>query len=398
VDNIISSWQVIAGIAAITIILITLVIAISKTTSSREKGAILNQIGILADELDRQKKENLSLRNDMRRIESLDNLFFASLIRLTSRLDPIEIARETSGLLANCLDAHEVAVFLYDEKSKRLNIGAQHGLNENWVPKIVYELSEGRVGATAEKRIPIGVREAQILRIKEPYPIFEPDICYPLVYQNRLKGVVALIRNGELDERERSLLGVVSSITAVALQNASGFEELRDVAALDPLTKLLNVGSFKERLNDELNRARRFQHDLSVTIIDLDNFKDYNDTYGHQAGDQLLIQLAKVFQKHFHDTDTVARYGGDEFIVMCPETKKPDAAHLTSGLLTELEMYNFVPGKSGKKITFSAGVSAFPEDGGAVSELIKSADEALYEAKSMGRNRVQQHIHKIEKI
>uniref|UniRef100_A0A7C6AFZ9 GGDEF domain-containing protein n=1 Tax=candidate division WOR-3 bacterium TaxID=2052148 RepID=A0A7C6AFZ9_UNCW3 len=362
----------------------------------QKKSEILSQIAILTDELDRQKQENIGLRNELREITSQDNLLFSSIIRLTSRLEPLEIARETIGFLNNYLNTQIIALFFLDEKEKRLNLVAHHGLNENWIPKLVYDVGEGRVGVTAEKRIPLSPNESEVLRIKEPYPFFIPDICYPLVYQNRLFGVVAFNREQNLDEREKNIVGVVVRITSTALQNTLSMAIMRDLASIDPLTKLYNIGFFRDKLAEELNRAKRFQHNLSVAIIDLDNFKYFNDTFGHQAGDQLLIRLANIFSKYFRDTDLVARYGGDEFIVMFPETKKEESAKMVATLLSNFRMYDFAQGE--KKIGFSAGIATYPDDGLTPSDLIKNADKALYEAKNAGRNRVMMFYHKVEKI
>ena len=362
----------------------------------QKKSEVLSQIAILTDELDRQKQENIGLRNELREITSQDNLLFSSIIRLTSRLEPIEIARETVGFLNNYLNAPIVALFFLDEKEKRLNLVAHHGLNENWIPKLVYDVGEGRVGVTAEKRIPLSPNESEVLRIKEPYPFFTPDICYPLVYQNRLFGVIAFNREKHLDEREKNIVGVVVRITSTALQNTLSMAIMRDLASIDPLTKLYNIGFFRDKLAEELNRAKRFQHNLSVAIIDLDNFKYFNDTFGHQAGDQLLIRLANIFSKYCRDTDLVARYGGDEFIVMFPETKKEESAKMVATLLSNFRMYDFAQGE--KKIGFSAGIATYPDDGLTPSDLIKNADKALYEAKNAGRNRVMMFYHKVEKI
>ncbi|MEO0123988.1 MAG: sensor domain-containing diguanylate cyclase [candidate division WOR-3 bacterium] len=362
----------------------------------QKKNEVLSQIAILTDELDRQKQENIGLRNELREIISQDNILFSSIIRLTSRLEPIEIARETVGFLNNYLNAPKIALFFLDEKEKRLNPVAHHGLHENWIPKLVYDVGEGRVGVTAEKRIPLSPNESEVLRIKEPYPFYVPDICYPLVYQNRLFGVIAFNREQPLDEREKNVVGVVVRIASTALQNTLSMAIMRDLASIDPLTKLYNIGFFRDKLAEELNRAKRFQHNLSVAIIDLDNFKYFNDTFGHQAGDQLLIRLANIFSKYFRDTDLVARYGGDEFIVMFPETKKEEAAKMVATLLSNFRMYDFSQGE--KKIAFSAGIATYPDDGLTPSDLIKNADKALYEAKSAGRSRVMMFYHKVEKI
>ena len=384
------------GVGSLMIMLIFVTI-FTRRAKTEPKKAVRSDI--LADELDRHKHENYHLKAELKRINSMNNLFFASMIRLTARLNPEEIANETAGLLSNYLETNELAVFLYDEKGKRLNIVAERGINDNWIPKIVYKIGDGKVGLAAEKRLPIGTREFEFFGTKkEPYEVFNPNICYPMIYQDKLLGVIAICRGSDFDEREKNLLGVVSTMTAVALNNTLSFESISFSASIDPLTKLFNIGYFKDRLQEELNRARRFQHSISITIIDLDKFKEYNDLLGHQAGDQLLIQLAKIFKDHFEDTDVVARYGGDEFVIMCPEIKKQDTARIVGNLLHDLEMYDFGRGQSAEKVTFSAGVAAFPDDGGSVSELIKSADEALYEAKGLGRNTVRIHYPKVEKI
>ena len=380
------------------IIVFIVVILIVRSSASREKESARTQLSILTDELDRQKNESLAQRAELKRITSQDDRVFASMIRLVSTFNITEIAKEIVSLLSNYLDVNELAVFLVDSSNRRLQIADQYGINENWVPKIVYEVGEGKVGITAEKKIPLSNWDFETYRVQETTPIFNPDYCHPLVYQDKLLGVIAMKTRGEFLDREKNLLGVVASIAGVASVNSRSCTNLQDFASLDPLTKLYNIGFFKDRLLRELERAKRFQHDLSLTIIDLDHFKEYNDTFGHQAGDHLLIQLAEIFKKNFRETDTIARYGGDEFIVMMPETKKPDAGKNVHKVLTDLEMYDFSRGKSGHTITFSAGVASYPEDGSGISDLIKSADEALYEAKGAGRNAVRLHSHKIENI
>jgi diguanylate cyclase (GGDEF)-like protein len=151
-------------------------------------------------------------------------------------------------------------------------------------------------------------------------------------------------------------------------------------------------------MNDELIRVKRFQHMLSVAIMDIDNFKSYNDTYGHQAGDKLLIEMSQIFRKHFDKTDTTARYGGDEFIVMCPEQSKGEVAKSVDDLRNSLATVDFTLGPEDVNVTFSAGIASYPDDGNNIAELIKAADEALYEAKDAGKNVVKIYQPKIEHI
>ena len=381
------------------IVVIILIVALSKT---RKKTKTLNSVEILTDELDRHKKEGIRLREELKRIDSVDNMFFSSVIRLTSLRSPDEIAREIKDLVVNSLDPTGVAVFLADQRNKRISIRAHYGLNDNWLPKIVYELDKkdklGKAGVSFNEKHPISKHEFAVLGMIEPFPVFQPDICYPIFFQERKFGVIAIMRQKNLNEREKNLIGVVSGIAGVALNNTRSFAEITDTAHTDPLTKLNNIGHFKELMRNELERSKRFQHHLSIGIIDLDKFKEYNDTYGHQAGDHLLIQLAQIFTKHFDDTDTIARYGGDEFIVMCPEIKKQEAVRILANLLHDLGLYDFTRGPKKVQVTFSAGVSSYPDDGTSTVELIKAADAALYEAKGAGRNTVKEYHPRLEKI
>lgn len=390
--------NVVLGLMIVTIV----IILISVLLSSLRKTKALNQLQIVTDELDRQRKANIHLQAELKRINSMDTILFTSMIRLTSRLKPSEIARETTNLLVEYLHTEEIAVLLADNRARRLMIVDQRGLQDDWIPKLVYELDngerKGKVGVCFEKKLPIGERESKVLSIKEPYPIFRPTVCFPLFYQNRTFGVIAITRKDEMTERERNLIGVVSSIVGAALHNTQSFADITYTAQTDPLTRLFNIGYFKDVMGDEINRAKRFQHMLTVTIMDLDNFKSYNDTYGHQAGDQLLIQMANIFRKHFDTTDTIARYGGDEFIVMCPEMSKNDVAKIVDDLRHSLETYDFARGPEEVNVTFSAGIASFPDDGMNIKELIKSADSALYDAKDAGKNTVKMYQPRFENI
>jgi diguanylate cyclase (GGDEF)-like protein len=384
------------------ILVLILIVLFFTLISTKKKGKAANQFDILADELERHKKENIYIKNDLKRINSVDNLFFASIIRLASKLNPSDIAREISGLLQNSIDAQVVVILLADERATRLTVIEQKGLKDDWIPKLVYDMRNdrliGKVGHCFEKKHPIIKNEYFGPKIDEPYPIFDPDICYPIFFQDKRFGVIAITRDRELEERERNLLGVVASITGVALNNTQSFADITFTAQTDPLTKLYNIGYFNEKLEGELSRAKRFGHNLSVAIIDLDNFKNYNDTYGHQAGDHLLVQIGQILNNHFDNTNTIARYGGDEFIVMCPEIDKNETAISFSMLLNDLSMYDFSRGPRKVKVSFSAGVASYPDDASDAVDLKKKADSALYEAKGSGRNNVQVFKPKLEHV
>ena len=380
--------QVIIGIA----VLIGLIILITFLVGSRKKGGLSNR-EMLKERLEQQLAENNRLQKELKRINSMDNLFFNSMINLTQRLDPIFVARDITGLLMNYLDAEKVAVFLADDRNERLRIVDQHGIHDDLKTKLIYEVNSenrrGKVGFSFLEKHPITKRDV-VIGVQEPFTVFNPDICYPIFFQERRFGVIAIVRRHDLEERERSMLGVISQIAGITLNNT------RTVYA-DPLTQLYNIGYFRERLDVELQHARGHQKCLSIAIIDLDNFKMYNDTYGHQAGDLLLVRLAQIFINHFDTEEIVARYGGDEFIVMFAGLRKKDAFRIMGHLLHDLQKYDFASSKQKVNVTFSAGISTYPDDALNATELIRFADQALYAAKRAGRNTVKMYSSSIKR-
>jgi two-component system cell cycle response regulator len=162
------------------------------------------------------------------------------------------------------------------------------------------------------------------------------------------------------------------------------------LAQTDGLTELHNYRFFQQRLSIELNRARRFSRSLSLIMLDLDHFKAYNDVFGHQAGDQALRQLAIRLRYSSRSYDLVARYGGDEFAIILPETSKEMAVEVAERIRAAVE-HSRVEGPRrslDSRFTASLGISSFPDDATEPDELIRRADLALYLAKARGRNRV----------
>ena len=200
----------------------------------------------------------------------------------------------------------------------------------------------------------------------------------------------------EVQDHERRLEHEVDSATS---ELRKAVDQLTELALRDGLTGLYNHRFFQEALTSELARAARHGRKVGLIFIDIDHFKNYNDMLGHPAGDELLIQLAKILM-HTHGSeeipirgrvsDIAARYGGEEFVIILPETDRAGALVRAGRLRACVETFPFKRGEvqPGGKVTVSIGVSAYPEDALTKQAIIDSADEALLRAKREGRNRV----------
>jgi diguanylate cyclase (GGDEF)-like protein len=205
-------------------------------------------------------------------------------------------------------------------------------------------------------------------------------------------GAISIARHGAaFTSEEEDLLEYLAGQAVVSIENASLHETVERQAVTDELTGLANVRAFTSFLDREIERRRRFDHPVGLVMIDLDDFKRVNDTYGHQQGDEVLAHVAWVLRDASRDLDMVVRYGGEELAVVLPQTDGSGAAQLAERMRRAIESLH-VPrvGQSGTiEVTASFGVASVPENGLDRNELIAAADAALYAAKAGGKNRVE---------
>lgn len=215
-------------------------------------------------------------------------------------------------------------------------------------------------------------------------------LVLPLVVQDRAIGtlIFASRRESVFTEQIRWLLQVIADQTALSYQNALMVRRLEEMAHTDALTGLYNKRVFLEALGRHMRTAMRYDKKLSLIMSDLDKFKSINDNHGHPTGDQVLIRFAEVLRRNVREVDLPCRFGGEEFAVIVVETDSEGAYRTAERIRRDMERETVDVGSGKIRVTCSMGVATSPEQGPAPGDLIKAADEALYEAKRTGRNRV----------
>jgi diguanylate cyclase (GGDEF)-like protein len=204
-------------------------------------------------------------------------------------------------------------------------------------------------------------------------------------------GSLSIGRAGiEFLNEERDVFLYLLGQTSVSIENITTHEKVSEQAVTDELTGLANNRAFRETIDREASRAERFGHALSLIILDVDNFKSVNDTYGHLQGDEVLRLIGKLLLEEPRAVDEPARYGGEEFVVALPETGKEGAIEIAERIRERLEEEEIplLDGSGVLKVTASFGTATLPLSAATVRQLFAAADDALYEAKRTGKNRV----------
>jgi len=316
---------------------------------------------------------------------------------------------ESSVVEAGVKSAREItsvdfaAVTLFDEAAKMHEIRAVSGDGAGDILGQRFRSNAGLVSMVLQNRHPLPYRgeydpQRQIVFTRRVTPPAMPSIVVlPLLVHDRPLGTLVLgsRKRAAFNDAARSTLEVLASHMAVSLSNARMLRRLEELATMDGLTGLLNKRAMLEVAEQKIASAKRFGKSLSVLVTDIDHFKKVNDTYGHDVGDVVIKGLGEILRRLKRNTDAVARFGGEEFVIICEETDARGAMLLAERVREELEKTVFHPaGKLGPNgtplgisVNCSIGISTFPDAGSNWEEMFKAADESLYVSKRSGRNR-----------
>lgn len=285
-------------------------------------------------------------------------------------------------LIRSLIDPEIIKLYMLDRAANSLFLVHAYGSGEE--SKSILNIGEGIIGVAAENKMLV-LRTAQL---SDAYDGI--DIAVPILFKERLLGAIGLGKIKEKGGNEKRFISMIADLAGISLQSSTYLKMVKEEASTDSLTGLHNRRYLFETAKEIAQKAIARHSPVSVFIFDIDHFKRYNDLNGHSEGDHLLVELSKLLKENSRGTDVVARFGGEEFIVLMPDTDKDSASRYAEKIrkLIEEHPFNHREMQPAGYVSISGGVAAFPFDGNSLSAVIRRSDEALYESKRSGRNRI----------
>jgi len=317
---------------------------------------------------------------------------------LTSTLDIREVLAIIMQKISELMKPHNWSLLLLDEETNELYFEVAVGQGADKLKELRLKMGEGVAGWVAEKSSSLLVQDVRqdsrwCKRVDELTKYDTRAIaCVPLTSRGSVLGVIELV-NTEPNSFARADLRLLESLAdyaAIAIENARNFLRVQELTVTDDVTSLYNSRHLHEMLASEYERARRYGLTFSLVFFDIDYFKKVNDRHGHMAGSKLLKEVGDLVRANLRTVDIPTRYGGDEFVVILPQTTKMQALHVTRRLRLALNEAVFLTSEGlSIRITASFGVACFPDDTGSKDEILRLADEAMYKVKETTRDGIQ---------
>jgi diguanylate cyclase (GGDEF)-like protein len=317
---------------------------------------------------------NLKRREALAQINSLGQ-------KLTEALTLDQLTTGIISFLANQFNQQYVAILLYREKD--LVIHGINGPNSEMSPttRDRFGLDEGIVGWVAHHQCYALVNDVQAdPRYAEVFPGIRSELAVPITISGQLLGVLNVESDqvNFFDEEDRRCLEAIAAEGAIAIANLTAQEQLRQQAVRDPLTQLYNRHYFNEVIRFEIERADRYDHPISLMIIDIDGFRAVNNHLGHLKGDEILCAVARIIEESVRTSDRVIRYGGDEFLILMPETNG-DSEYVRTRLKEAIARLSRELPLNGLSIGLSIGTcTRLPQDPRTLEKILEEADQKMY--------------------
>lgn len=316
-------------------------------------------------------------------------------------LDLNKIAEIAVERIPHLVNAKYCSFFLYDKESDELILQRHNHPCEITQRIAIKHHKDTVMGMALDGKRIVHIRDlnefekdsgVQMVRTFADKYATQSCICAPLLAGDDILGVLNLADKNDgtsFDEmNDLPPIEQLSHILGMALRNCALYHEVERQARTDSLTRLSNRRELYEKLKGEIHRSSRYVRNLSLLMIDVDDFKGINDTFGHRAGDYVLKELATVILSYIRGEDTGARYGGDEIAILLPETPLPGAQIVAGRLMELIRRHRFVFEGQPLQVAISLGIAEFLPSM-SLNDLVNSADNALYLAKKAGKNRIE---------
>jgi diguanylate cyclase (GGDEF)-like protein len=328
--------------------------------------------------------ENARRFHDEReRAEYLSFLNNVSKAAITSK-KPVELLNQVVEEVQRSFGFDHISIGMADYANKEIEVRAEGGRQEYRIGLGTrVPLEAGVLGIAAQRN---ELRQSGIPAM-EDFGRQHAVLCHPITYGETLLGILTVecFTRENFGQEEILTLGTLADVLATALHNAMTFEEMEYQSITDCLTGIKTRRYFLESIHAEWSRASRSGRPFAIVILDLDKFKNVNDSLGHLEGDLVLARVGRILEQRCRHSNVVARYGGDEFIVLMPETTIDNAQTLGERLRSALAND---PLLRERNVTGSVGAASFPQHGGTIEDIIRQADQAMYQSKTSGGNRV----------
>lgn len=317
---------------------------------------------------------------------------------LTSTLQLDQVLKTVMEKVQELLAPDTWSLLLVDEKTNELYFQIATGEAASKLKDVRLKMGQGIAGWVAQSGVASIVPDVS----KDPRFSGQVDamtkmrthsiICVPIRGKERVLGVVEIINlvgKREFDQEDMTLLQAMADYSAIALENAIHVQRIHELTITDDCTDLYNVRHLNFVLDTEIYRSNRYQYEFSLIFLDLDHFKEVNDTHGHLVGSKLLREMAELIRGSLRLIDYAFRYGGDEFVILLPQTGKESANVVARRLHERVNEKKFMAEEGlNLHLTASFGLATYPADATTKAEMIRLADEAMYLAKNTSRNSI----------
>jgi diguanylate cyclase (GGDEF)-like protein len=317
---------------------------------------------------------------------------------LASTLDLQKILQTVMEKISDFLQPDTWSLLMLDEASQELYFEIAIGAGAHKLKDVRLKLGEGIAGWVAQHGEPLLIedvkRDPRFSRRFDELTQMDTRsvVCVPIRGREKILGVIELVNclgRESFHQEDIPILKSLADYSAIALENARYVQRIHELTITDDCTALYNARHLNFVLDAEIYRSTRYNYEFSVIFLDLDHFKQINDTHGHLVGSKLLWMIGDIIKGHLRLIDYAFRYGGDEFVVLLPQTTKKNSLMVVRRLKDLLNSKVFFTDEGlNIKVTASFGVASFPGDGRTRKELLRMADEAMYLVKNTTRNNI----------